>query len=100
MSKMNHYYDPPDSMNLIEAPGEVCNFCSDLSKTTPAGSLIVMPLDALHEEYSNEEGDIHAHLECARKARDEYKRLWDASCEAINNFVYYGGGNNGKVSKD
>lgn len=86
MGKINYYYDPPGSLNMINKPGEVCDYCGKLAKIMPAGSMVPMPLDGLHEEYGGSEGDILMHLECAKRARDEYKRLYEEAEKAIREF--------------
>lgn len=52
----------------------------------PAGSMVPMPSDAAHEEYGHSEGDIHMHLECAIKQRDEYLRCLGEASQAIEEF--------------
>jgi hypothetical protein len=84
MSRTN-YYQINDSYPLIQEPGEVCDGCCKLPPEK-AGSMVPMPCDASHEEYGHESGDIHMHLECAIKARDEYKRLYAEADAAIKAF--------------
>lgn len=47
MSRTNYYYDPPESLNMVEEPGELCDGCGELGRIAKAGTLIPMPSDAL-----------------------------------------------------
>jgi hypothetical protein len=86
MSRTSYYYPSPDSLEMIDAPGECCEGCGELGRIQKAGSLVPMPCDAALEEYGHSEGDVHMHLECAEAVRDEYKRLYESACAAIEAF--------------
>jgi len=86
LSRISYYYDPPGSNTIVYKPGECCNGCGVLARIMPAGSMVPMPSDGLHEEYGHSEGDIHMHLECAEAALAEYKRLYEEAKSAIDKF--------------
>lgn len=65
MSNTSYYYDPPGSENVIEEPGELCNYCSKLATITRKGTLIKMPTTPLDKEYGYEGEQMHAHPQCA-----------------------------------
>ena len=66
MSKTSYYYDPPESFNMVYKPGEVGDLCGELARITPAGNMIPLPMNAIHEEYGSREGDIHGHEDCTK----------------------------------
>jgi hypothetical protein len=74
MSRTSYYYDPPGSLTLISAPGELCDECGHLGKIVKAGSLLPMPMNAIHEEYGGQEGNLHAHRECAERRLKELEK--------------------------
>lgn len=74
MSRTNYYYDPPESLNIVNEPGECCNLCGKLARIMPAGSMVPLPMNAIHEEYGSQEGDIHGHLDCTENYMKELER--------------------------
>lgn len=74
MSRTTYYYEPINSLNIIEEPGEVCDYCGDLGSISKANTLIPMPFTEMDAEYGSSAGNVHAHVSCALKAFEEWKQ--------------------------
>ena len=64
--KTNYYYDPPESLNMVEGPGEYCDICQELN-VVKAGTLIPVNF---------EDGDLEiefAHHSCLLELASTYK---------------------------
>ena len=83
MSREPYYYDT--NGRHVDQPGELCDLCGDLATIGPAGTLVPIPLDALHEEYVGWPGDLHAHRPCAERELQNVER----QCEELRKALGY-----------
>lgn len=70
--RVSYYYDDKDQM--VEKPGECCDYCGKLALIKPAGTLVPMPHTAIDDEYGHEKGDIHMHPKCALRWYKRHKK--------------------------
>lgn len=87
MSKTSYYYGSPgDPYKTINKPGVLCDYCGEVG---PAGTMVEMPKTPIDNEFGLEEGNIHAHLECAENVLIEYKEIVEKIEQNIVVFDFY-----------
>ena len=77
MTTTSYYYtvDEQGVEHTIDEPGELCNFCGDLSTISKKGTLLAVSMPSpLLEEYGHS-SDLHAHKQCLMDAIREYDKL-------------------------
>jgi len=72
--KSSYYYDPPGSMNIVEKPGFVCDWCGLLAEMGPLSEGVPMPCQSIDEEYGRSAGDIFMHANCALECYEKQKQ--------------------------